>query len=46
MKAVPYAYAIGSLMYAMLYNRPDICFPVGMVNWYQSNLGQLDHFIG
>ena len=26
MKAVPYASAIGILMYAMLYTRPDICF--------------------
>ena len=37
MKAVPYASAVGSLMYAMLYTRPDICFVVGMVNKYQSN---------
>ncbi|RVW39978.1 Retrovirus-related Pol polyprotein from transposon TNT 1-94 [Vitis vinifera] len=30
MKAVPYASAVGSLMYAMLCTRPDICFAVGM----------------
>jgi len=40
MKAVPYASACGSLMYAMLCTRPDICFVVGMVSRYQSNPGQ------
>ena len=40
MKAVPYASACGSLMYAMLCTRPDICFAVGMVSRYQSNPGQ------
>ncbi|RVX02180.1 Retrovirus-related Pol polyprotein from transposon TNT 1-94 [Vitis vinifera] len=30
MKTVPYASAVGSLMYAMLCTRPDICFAVGM----------------
>jgi hypothetical protein len=40
MKAVPYASAVGSLMYAMLCTRPDICFAVGMVSRYQSNPGQ------
>ena len=39
MKEVPYASAVGSLMYAMLCTRPDICFAVGMVSRYQSNLG-------
>ena len=40
MKAVPYPSAVGSLMYAMLCTRPDICFVVGMVNRYQSNPGK------
>ena len=40
MKAVPNASAVGSLMYAMLCTRPDICFTVGMVSRYQSNPGQ------
>ena len=40
MKRVPYASAVGSLMYAMLCTRPDICFAVGMVSRYQSNPGQ------
>ncbi|KAL0560594.1 hypothetical protein IC582_001003 [Cucumis melo] len=37
-----YASAIESLMYAMLCTRPDICFSVGMISGYQSNLG-CDH---
>ena len=36
MKAVPYASAVGSLMYAMLCTRPDIYFTVGIVSKYQS----------
>ncbi|KAG6478667.1 hypothetical protein ZIOFF_062111 [Zingiber officinale] len=39
MEAVPYASAVGSLMYAMLCTRSDICFAVGMVSKYQSNPG-------
>jgi hypothetical protein len=39
MRDVPYASAVGSLMYAMLCTRPDICFAVGMVSRYQSNPG-------
>ena len=34
MKAVPYASAVGSLMYAILCTRPDICFAIGMVSRY------------
>lgn len=40
MRRVPYASAIGSLMYAMLCTRPDICYAVGIVARYQSNPGQ------
>ena len=32
MSQVPYASAVGSLMYAMLCSRPDICYSVGMVS--------------
>ena len=39
MESVPYASTVCSLMYAMLCTRPDICFIVGMVSRYQSNLG-------
>ena len=37
MRCVPYALAIGSLMYAMLFTRPDICYVVGIVSKYESN---------
>ena len=37
MRQVPYAFAVGSLMYAMLCTRPNICYSVGMVGRYQSN---------
>ncbi|XXG73025.1 hypothetical protein AAC387_Pa07g2007 [Persea americana] len=36
MKEVPYALAVGSLMYAMLCTGPDICFSTGMVSRYRS----------
>ena len=39
MRQVPYASAVGSLMYAMLCTRPDICYSVGMISRYQSNPG-------
>ena len=44
MRGIPYAYTMGSLMYAMLCTRPDICFVVGMVSRYQSNPGE-EHWI-
>ena len=34
---VPYASDVGSLMYAMMCTRPDICYVVGLVSLYQSN---------
>ncbi|RVX15691.1 Retrovirus-related Pol polyprotein from transposon TNT 1-94 [Vitis vinifera] len=37
MKNIPYAYAVGSLMYAQVCTRPDIAFAVGMLGRYQSN---------
>ena len=39
MSRVPYSSAVGSLMYAMMCTQPDICYVVGLVNRYQSNLG-------
>ena len=36
---VPYASAVGSLMYVMMCTRPDICYVVGLVSRYQSNPG-------
>ncbi|CAA0832955.1 Uncharacterized mitochondrial protein AtMg00810, partial [Striga hermonthica] len=40
MKTLPYASAVGSLMYAMLCTRPDISYVVGLVARYQSNPGR------
>lgn len=40
MARIPYASAIGSLMYAMMCTRPDICYAVGLVSHFQSNPGQ------
>ena len=37
---VPYASAVGSLMYAMVCNRPDIAHAVGVLNRYMSKLGK------
>ena len=39
MARVPYSSAVGSLMYAMLCTRPDICYAVGLVSRFQSNPG-------
>uniref|UniRef100_A0A2N9EQW2 Reverse transcriptase Ty1/copia-type domain-containing protein n=1 Tax=Fagus sylvatica TaxID=28930 RepID=A0A2N9EQW2_FAGSY len=43
MKNIPYVSAVGSLMYAQVYTRPDITFAVGMLGRYQSDPG-LDHW--
>ena len=40
MRGIFYASVVGSLMYAMLCTRPDICYVVGMVNRYQSDPGE------
>ncbi|XP_060959255.1 secreted RxLR effector protein 161-like [Cannabis sativa] len=44
MKKDPYALIVGSLMYEILCTRPNICYVVGIVSRYQSNLG-LEHWI-
>ena len=44
MKRVPYASVVGSLMYAMLYTKPDICYAVRVMSRFQSNSGP-DHWI-
>ena len=40
MKRIPYASAIGSIMYAMLCTRPDVAYALGCVSRYQSNPGE------
>ena len=44
MAKVPYASAIGSLMYAMLCTRPDIAYAISMTSRFQSNPG-LEHWV-
>ncbi|KAM1650527.1 hypothetical protein EV1_003145 [Malus domestica] len=39
MSAIPYASAIGSLMYAMICTRPYIAYAVSITSRYQSNPG-------
>ena len=39
MSKVPYSSAIGSLMYAMMCTRPDICYAVRLASIFQSNPG-------
>ena len=40
MKVIPYASAIGSIMYAMLCTIPDVCLAISIVGRYQSNPGK------
>ncbi|KAJ9552789.1 hypothetical protein OSB04_016834 [Centaurea solstitialis] len=40
MKSVPYASAIGSIMYAMLCTRPDVAYSVSVTSKYQYNPGE------
>ena len=43
MKVFPYASAIGSIMYAMLCTRHDVCLAISLAGRYQSNPG-VDHW--
>ena len=40
MNKVPYASAIGSIMYAMVCTRPDVSYALSMTSRYQSNPGE------
>ena len=40
MKRIPYASAIGYIMYVMLCTRPDVAYALGCVSRYQSNPGE------
>ena len=44
MENVPYASAVGSLMYAQVCTRPDLAYIVGMLGRYQSNPGR-EHWV-
>ena len=41
MSRVPYASVVGSLMYAMVYTRPDIAQAVGVLSQFMANLGRV-----
>ena len=43
MKVIPYASAIGSMKYAMLYTRPIVYLATSLVKGYNSDLG-VDHW--
>ena len=43
MKVITYASPIGSIMYAMLCTRPDVCLAISLAGRYQSNPG-VDHW--
>ena len=43
MKVIPYASAIGSIMYAMMCTRSDVCLAISLTGRYQSNPG-VDHW--
>jgi hypothetical protein len=40
MRAIPYASAIGSIMYAMICTHPDISYALSDTSRYQSNYGE------
>ena len=44
MHNIPYASAIGCMMYAQVCTRPDIAYIIGMLGRYLSNPG-MDHWI-
>ena len=44
MAKVPYASALGSLMYAKLCTRPDIAYAISVISRFQSNLS-LEHWV-
>ena len=41
MSKVPYASAMGCLMYAMVYTRPDLAHAVNLVSKFLSNMGRM-----
>ena len=44
MEVIPYASAIGSIMYAMLCTRHDVCLAISIAGRYQGNPG-VEHWI-
>jgi len=44
MKEIPYASAVGSIMYAMICTRPDVSYALSKTSRYQANPGE-SHWI-
>ena len=42
MSSIPYASAVGSIMYAMLCTRPDVAYALGIASRFQADPGE-DH---
>ena len=40
MSRIPYASAIGSIMYAMLCTRPDVAYAISLTSRYQADPGE------
>jgi hypothetical protein len=40
MRVIPYASAIGSIMYVMLCTHPDVSYAISAMSRYQSNYGE------
>jgi hypothetical protein len=40
LRVIPYASAIGSIMYTMLYMHPDVSYALSATGGYQSNYGE------
>ena len=43
MNKIPYASAVGSIMYAMLCTRPDVAYVLGIASRFQADPGE-DHW--
>ena len=40
MSSIPYASAIGSIIYAMISTQPDVAYTLSMCSSFQANLGE------
>lgn len=45
MKSIPYANAVGSIMYSMIGSRPDLAHPVGVISRFMSK-PLMSHWLG
>jgi hypothetical protein len=43
MSSIPYASAVGSIMYTILYTRPDVAYDLGIASKFQADPGE-DHW--